>query len=738
MSSSSLSTRVPRQAAKKASTKFEAQLMSSPAKADEKAKPAKRARSRPNLKKAASSPPKRSAGLSKNASTRPRPRKRPISLDSRRSDDEESDLTSLSTRTASPVLKSRSRPTVSARPLSPDSDDDYVWVLLDPDSGEAYSLADEDDGVRRTWWPARRLRSEGGECRVRLFGEPKELSIDTPHDGNIIPFVDDKAIRFRDPVYSTSSPKSIAASPRKRQRLDKLDKTDVEQKWRAAQLEAIHDYEKSEEFPDMRFLASVVGIPGYDAPSNLSDDDASSELSEVVSSERWSPPPADSSVEVPGELVLACETDNKPSKVKVYWPARIENFVPGLGPNKPGMYGITWMDSSTGVIPRSAFYTYEEEGFGTCVVGKFESSFQEVVKDLDVDERPRGPSPEPRDPPPGPAAFCDLSVREQFVYAKPVLQAILRDEYGPARALHARYMAGGTERKKVAEEAPKRGRMDPRDVEEFQRCLTAWCLRDLRETAVEEEEEEGDGVVQEPTSNEGAGANEPDVSSTLHVPDSALPEKLDVQMQDVQEADPAAQTLCNPPSPTPTVRDSSPGLPPPSSSFSSSVDPNMEVEESEPPSSEETAPPTPYVADSDPDRAENALAPTPDVDLPMESILTDASDDSTPVSGAPPRQIGCAAYEELPTIKKLEYCLNVLLPELLVQINVWRLGHRTSVALLSGPNEAALHVIGAEEKETRDWVFDVKRLRAQKEGELAKEETVVGGTASRPKKARKR
>ncbi|KAJ7029330.1 hypothetical protein C8F04DRAFT_1116589 [Mycena alexandri] len=762
--SSSLSSRAPRQAAKKASTKFEAQLMSSPVKTDEKATPAKslkRTRSRPNLKKAASSPPKRSTGLSKGAPPRPHSRKRPISLDSRKSDDEESDLTSLSGRTPSPAP--RSRRTVSARPLLADSDDtDYVWVLLDF-SGEVYSLDQEDDGVQRIWWPAARLRRTDGQYRVRLFGKlgkVKEVIVETPHDGNVIPFVENEAIRFRDPAYTTPSPKSAAVSPRKRQKLD--DKNALEQRWRVAQLEAISHYEDNE-LPALTFLHSVVGLKDNTLTS-LPDDDSSSELSEVVSSERWSPAPQDSSVDIPGELVLARETNKKVGNI--YWPAKVVGFTPGTGPSKPSKYQITWMDTTAGEIERASFYTYEEDGFGTCVVGKFESLFQEVVKDADVNEGPRGASPEPRDPPPPAQAFRDLSVREQFVYAKPVLQAILRDEYPPAHALHARYMIGGTSRKHVQEEAPKRGMMDPRDVEELQRCLVEWCLRDLREAKTTEMEQLDGGSGGEPVeattgSNEGTGAGEAeepqvntldsDVPLDDTAPDSA-PSVVAIQMEDVEgEEDPAAQEiLCNPPSPDTTVRDSSPALPPPSSSFSNSVDINMEVEELEvldqdgPPSSDEIAP-LPASADAE----SNATVPpsvpesTPNVDLgdafEVESTLTDASDVSALVTTqTPPRQIGCMEYEELPTITKLDYCLNVLLPELIIQINNWRAGRRTSVALLPAPQEAALHALGAADKELRDWVFDVKRMRKQKETELAREERVIGGTASRPIKARRR
>lgn len=76
----------------------------------------------------------------------------------------------------------------------------------------------------------------------------------------------------------------------------------------------------------------------------------------------------------------------------------------------------------------------------------------------------------------------------------------------------------------------------------------------------------------------------------------------------------------------------------------------------------------------------------------------------------------------------------MLLPELLIQINVWREGNRTSVELLSDEEEEALHALGETARSKNDWVFDVKRMRKLKEAELKNREVVVGGTSSRPKK----
>jgi hypothetical protein len=140
-----------RQAAKKASNKFETQLMSSPIRPDDSplqespSKAQKRPRARPKKTQVASSSKVSlsTPGTSKKA--RAGSRKRPISLDlSRKSDDDLSDLTALSARTGTPpprvVLPSRWE------------DGDKVWVLLDA-GGSIFEPVDDDDGVERLWWP---------------------------------------------------------------------------------------------------------------------------------------------------------------------------------------------------------------------------------------------------------------------------------------------------------------------------------------------------------------------------------------------------------------------------------------------------------------------------------------------------------------------------------------------------------------------------------------------------------
>jgi hypothetical protein len=116
-------------------------------------------------------------------------------------------------------------------------------------------------------------------------------------------------------------------------------------------------------------------------------------------------------------------------------------------------------------------------------LGKWESATWDVLnddddeEDEDTNDAQRSASPIPSDPPPLPAEFIHLDIRDQFVYTKNVLKAVLNGEYAPAKRQHDLYIGGGLGRKSVCDEAGLRGRMDPRDVAQLQKHLIEWNLR---------------------------------------------------------------------------------------------------------------------------------------------------------------------------------------------------------------------------------------------------------------------
>jgi hypothetical protein len=86
----------------------------------------------------------------------------------------------------------------------------------------------------------------------------------------------------------------------------------------------------------------------------------------------------------------------------------------------------------------------------------------------------------------------------------------------------------------------------------------------------------------------------------------------------------------------------------------------------------------------------------------------------------------------------IQYCTNILVPEAVFQILLWRAGTRTTLEVLSDKEEEELHKAGVELSLQSDWVNEVMQMRANLiSGKQVKTEpvqkTLVGGTNTRPK-----
>lgn len=149
-------------------------------------------------------------------------------------------------------------------------------------------------------------------------------------------------------------------------------------------------------------------------------------------------------------------------------------------------------------------------------LGKWESAICDVLNDDENDDYEdtasdqRSISPAPLDPPPSSTQFISFNIREQFVYTKNILKALLNGEYGPAKRQHDLFIGGGLGRKSVCEDAGLRGRMDPRDVAQLQKHLIEWVLRDEKRAKpiVDENDEkdvepEGWSPTDDPTMSNG-------------------------------------------------------------------------------------------------------------------------------------------------------------------------------------------------------------------------------------------
>lgn len=83
------------------------------------------------------------------------------------------------------------------------------------------------------------------------------------------------------------------------------------------------------------------------------------------------------------EMVVADDTlvfaREKNTRLTVYWPARILQYIPPKRASGEGEYKVEYMDKIEAKIPRSLFYTEDEEEFYTCEVRLFDYPFCQGV-----------------------------------------------------------------------------------------------------------------------------------------------------------------------------------------------------------------------------------------------------------------------------------------------------------------------------------------------------------------------
>jgi len=92
-----------------------------------------------------------------------------------------------------------------------------------------------------------------------------------------------------------------------------------------------------------------------------------------------------------------------------------------------------------------------------------------------------------------------------------------------------------------------------------------------------------------------------------------------------------------------------------------------------------------------------------------------------------------------------QYCTNILAPEAILQVLLWRNGDRSSIAICSVDEEERLHSIGLVlMQQSSDWIGDLLRQRdvlgggrlkvdKTRDERLKPASAVDGGTRSRPK-----
>ncbi|KAF8643781.1 hypothetical protein AX16_008800 [Volvariella volvacea WC 439] len=631
-------------------------------------------------------------------------------------------------------LASSSKRSFSVSPKRKDihatSRDPYVWVLLDRHarvhrSRQPTSTAD------RVWWPAEVIHGDPNHSTtvtLRLFGSVlppatspsksklQEIVVDSPCPNNILSMHDsDGRLRFKDMPLLTNGPPpatvDIDSSPPSPRKKPKLEKDDLEGRWKAAVGMMIEAKEAdSDDLPDAQSAFAFI-LPSSQSTGNASsqnisqrgDDDMSLDDPRVDSDlDSLELTDLDDSLTIPGELVLARE-----SKTSPFWPAKILSCIRPQKRGEKPKYKIVYLDGTEGIIPRDWFYSSDASEFATCKLGVWQSGFDDVSNDKDDDKEPivdasYRPSPTPDEVPPTGEQFFKLDVQRQFVYTKPVLSAILNHQYAPAKARHEDFMAGGFRRQNLSKQAGLRGIMDPKHVEQLQGYLLEWCLRGERLgqalfSGSREEDStlgasEDQDMTQGLTTLEAESTEAPTTAGTLKSISPALTEEL-------------------------SALSSSPAPIPPNSSFITTISPAEPLKSiEEPPAAQKPA--QSGGSDSiavlteatistqaltvdlgDFDETKSDLSDLTSLEREGDETITDP-----PPPPRPPRQRGCEAYEALTAGERLKV-------EAVIQILLWRAGLRTHPGLLSEDEEQSLHDKGVELSKETDWVYDIMRLR---------------------------
>ncbi|KAF4608248.1 hypothetical protein EYR40_000592 [Pleurotus pulmonarius] len=385
---------------------------------------------------------------------------------------------------------------------------------------------------------------------------------------------------------------------------------------------------------------------------------------------------ADPCIQIPGEPILA-----QTKKGDAYWPAKVLEYIPPRKRNeKEGKYRVLFLDDTERYIHRARFYIADDDDFGTCKLGQFTSQFNEVEADEDLVASPIQPTGHR---PPSPVPIDPPPGSSEFY------ELSIHEQLSYTKPILQAILKGA-----YAPAAERHNGFiaggNARDIV----MQNAAMRGDMDPKDVSELQNRlmewclRDERYARRMGGDGAIPSEP-------------PTVLELD-QDAPEQTPAQEML---PADTSITADRE-------------ASPAVTAVPTEPPASQLSVVSSIDLVDN-----EDPREPVPDVVTFTE----------------PPRQHGCPQYEALSAREKIEYCLNVLLPESIIQIFLWKSGNRKSISLLSPDEEAALHAMGEEMRAKRDWVFDVMRVRdmhkhrrgAKRKRPVHEKDEVVEGTGTR-------
>ena len=165
---------------------------------------------------------------------------------------------------------------------------------------------------------------------------------------------------------------STSASPKKKRKMELEE--NVEKRW----LDAVAKMDSYKGGGDSGGEESndeeELGMSSSPSPSNMKKRQGNGEGREVPppgEDDDWTPPEADDTLEIPGELVIARDKQSS----NTYWPAKILAYVPPPRPktknrkgHAEGKYRVLYLDRSEKDIVRAWFCAPTDPGFGHCVV----------------------------------------------------------------------------------------------------------------------------------------------------------------------------------------------------------------------------------------------------------------------------------------------------------------------------------------------------------------------------------
>ncbi|KAI0748451.1 hypothetical protein C8Q80DRAFT_1270854 [Daedaleopsis nitida] len=593
----------------------------------------------------------------------------------------------------------------------------FVWVSIDL-TGKLTDCG-EDSGEDTIWWPAK-VELPKPMMRVTLYGHPpgmdidRRLSISKPSASNIRPMMLDGRIRFNESNYRPARPEPLRSSPRKKRKLELVHEW---QEARDLMVRANEDGDEALLFSFTRYASPHTN--GKDSPGQLNGDTKGKakavtpgdfedfNMDSIKSGRRWRAPSANMMYELPGELVLAREGKTRTQ----YWPAKLLEYIKPENPSQKPKYKVLFFDGTISDLEADWFWTTTDEQFATCKLGEstgnygldYDNDNWDELDDAEDFSRPfaseneatlRAPSPLPDLPPPQPSVFeYDFTIAEEFEWIKPVLAAVISNTYGPSRTRHEGFMRGGGIRQRILDSIPLRGSLNAKEKEELAFYVRCWARRRDRRHEMGLPVDYPADKMYAPVSRRRARAaklaNEHE--SDL---DSALTPTSDLSVGDTELVAPS-ETDAPPSSLGPTEFGTD--------EEEMAVRQDLLGHELSGPEDAINASPT----DEHPRAAEDVPAQFDDPDAMVTEDVKPIIANDHEAPRPPPRM----SFYDLDALEKLTYCNNVLLQEAILQLLLWRTGHRRALGLLPPEEEQRLHDIALKEGEKTNWVHDIIRLR---------------------------